>query len=548
MPHRSCTTMLAAAVAAVVVLAFGARVASAAVHVHASGGSLVIDTATGANSTIVGFNASNEITIRNDDAGGPAIVIGSPSGGCVYDATYANTIDCPAAPYNDLQATYGAGDDSLVFSGVCFPTATVALGEGSNHYGGEGCLVSHIAVSAGAGQDSFSGNDDPGTATVEVINAGGGDDNIQSGAGNDIIHGGDGNDRLYGGSGDDQVYGDAGDDQPDGGPGNDLVDGGTGNDALEYSQGVRNDAGLGADTYVGGPGTDRLWLDAHADGVSISLNGVADDGSSGEGDNVGADIEDIDGTAGNDVFIGSPGADGFSGGFGNDEIHGGGGDDHLYGGGGDDRIYGDTGNDKLEGANGADIVDGGPGADQIYGDIGSCSFSCSFDADTLLARDGERDTVDCGGGADTAQVDAVDVVAFCASVDRAAAPATTPPGGATPGGGGATPGSPTAGSLVLALEAPGSIRIAALLKGGLPVQVNCPAACSIVAGLSVKTSVGTARKALLKAGTTTLVVKIAKKSRRAIARLKRGTLTLRVKITDAAGKSTTLNRTVALKR
>jgi Ca2+-binding RTX toxin-like protein len=541
MPHRVGTATLAAATAAVVVLAFGAPVAPAAVHVHASGGSLVIDTATGANTTIVGFDGT-DITIRNDDGGGSPIVIDDPSSGCVADLAYpTDTIDCPALAYDDLQATYGAGNDSLVFSGVCFPSATVALGEGSNHYGGEGCVGSHITVSSGAGQDSFSGSEDPGTDTVEVIDAGGGDDNVQPGAGNDIIHGGDGYDRLYGGSGDDQVYGDGGDDQPDGGAGNDLVDGGAGNDALEYSQGVGNDTGLGGDTYVGGSGTDKLWLDAHADGVTISLNGVADDGSSGEGDNVGADIEDIDGTGGNDVFIGSPGADGFSGGFGNDEIHGSGGDDHLYGGGGDDRIYGDAGNDKLEGANGGDTVDGGPGTDQIYGDIGSCSLSCSLDADTLLARDGERDTVDCGGGADTAQVDAVDVVAFCAAVDRAAAPAATPPA-TTP------PRAPTTSSVVFSLKAPGSIRVKTLLKGGLRVQVKCAVACSIVAALSTKKSVGSARKSLLKAGTTTLVVKIAKKSRRAIGRLKGGRLTLRVKITDPAGKSTTLKRTVALKR
>ena len=35
--------------------------------------------------------------------------------------------------------------------------------------------------------------------------------------------------------------------------------------------------------------------------------------------------------------------------------------------------------------------------------------------DTLFARDGEKDSVDCGGGADTANVDQLDVVAFCAS-------------------------------------------------------------------------------------------------------------------------------------
>jgi hypothetical protein len=35
-----------------------------------------------------------------------------------------------------------------------------------------------------------------------------------------------------------------------------------------------------------------------------------------------------------------------------------------------------------------------------------------------LARDGEKDAVDCGGGADSAVVDQLDVVSDCASVDR----------------------------------------------------------------------------------------------------------------------------------
>ncbi len=65
----------------------------------------------------------------------------------------------------------------------------------------------------------------------------------------------------------------------------------------------------------------------------------------------------------------------------------------------------------------------------MYGDIASCSVFCTFDPDTLLARDGERDVVDCGAGADTAQVDQLDVVAFCSVVDREA---VAPPGGGGP--------------------------------------------------------------------------------------------------------------------
>ena len=152
--------------------------------------------------------------------------------------------------------------------------------------------------------------------------------------------------------------------------------------------------------------------------MTISLDGQANDGTPGEGDNVGSDIEKIEGTTGNDFFTGSAGADNFEGDSGDDEIHGAGGSDDLYGGSGDDKMFGDAGNDKLQGAAGADTVDGGAGLDQIYGDNASCSVFCAFDADTLFARDGEKDAVDCGGGADSAQVDQLDVVSDCASVDR----------------------------------------------------------------------------------------------------------------------------------
>ena len=173
---------------------------------------------------------------------------------------------------------------------------------------------------------------------------------------------------------------------------------------------------MGADNYIGGGGTDKLWLDGHAAGMAISIDGQPNDGSSGEGDNVGSDIEEIVGTVHNDVFTGSAGPDNFEGGGGNDDIHGAGGNDDLYGGSNDDRVFGDAGNDKVQGASGADSVDGGAGTTRSTGTSPPALCSAHFDSDTMSARDGERDTVDCGGGADSAVVDQLDVVAFCASV------------------------------------------------------------------------------------------------------------------------------------
>jgi Ca2+-binding RTX toxin-like protein len=334
----------------------------------------------------------------------------------------ANWVACPG--HGNVKVDLGSGSDDVTFVSQgfdCFNAYELNLGEGANTVSlSSDCgptLTGPASVSSGAGPDVLSA----GSQGPFTFNAGGGNDSVYASPGDDVVHGGEGADRLFGYAGNDQVLGEGGNDSPNGGPGNDLVDGGTGEDDLELCQGcigAGNDAGLGADTYVGGSGTDKLWLDGHAGGMAISIDGLANDGISGEGDNVGSDTETIEGTVHDDVFNGSAGTDNFEGNGGNDEIHGAGGNDDLYGGGGDDRIFGEAGADKLQGSSGGDSIDGGPGADQMYGDIASCSLFCTFDADTLLARDGERDAVDCGGGADSAQVDQLDVVAFCAVVDR----------------------------------------------------------------------------------------------------------------------------------
>ncbi len=75
------------------------------------------------------------------------------------------------------------------------------------------------------------------------------------------------------------------------------------------------------------------------------------------------------------------------------------GDDELSGYGGDDRIGGDQGNDTLFGGPGSDVLLGG-NDDAVLDD----------------GDDGERDTVRCGGGYDTATVGAEDDVYYCEDV------------------------------------------------------------------------------------------------------------------------------------
>lgn len=381
-----------------------------------------------------GDNASHDIQFRlSDDQMHDEILDTVPFTTIPADCTVvaANTwISCPG--HSNLQVNLGAGNDDVTFTSQgfdCFNAYELNLGDGANMLNLSGdcgpTLTGPATVNAGAGGDVLSA----GSQGPITFNAGAGDDSVYSGPGDDVLHGSEGADRLFGSDGNDQLLGEGGADQLNGGAGNDLVDGGTGDDGLEHCSnciGSGNDPGVGADTYTGGPGADKLWLDGHPAGMAISIDGQANDGSSGEGDNVGSDIETIAGTVHNDVFVGSAGPDNFEGNGGNDDIHGAGGNDDLYGGSDDDKVFGDAGDDKVQGASGSDSVDGGPGLDQIYGDIASCSLFCTFDADQLFARDGERDSVDCGGGADTAQVDQLDVVAFCTAVDRQGTP---PPNG-----------------------------------------------------------------------------------------------------------------------
>jgi Ca2+-binding RTX toxin-like protein len=516
-------------------LALGAVSAVASVTVGADGASLLV-LGEGPSELGIRFEEPASVTVNTLN---PLVLHPSASAACVQTNQYKITCD---DVFTDFQAEFDASNDTIAVD-ACFQTATIVMGDGTNTYDGPACTVPVVfAVGGGSGQDDLGGSFNSASKTVEQLYGNGGDDTLNGGHGDDVLYGGDGADTVAGDEGNDQMFGEGGADVVRGAGGDDREDGGPGDDRVGHSPGIYHDDDQGADDLRGGDGDDRLILEAHTGGMTIRIDGQANDGAPGEGDNVAGDFETIDGTGGNDVFFGSEGADQFSGGNGNDEIHGNGGADQLYGGSGDDRVYGDAGNDKVEGARGADTVDGGAGLDQIYGDIGACSFSCGFDADALFARDGERDSVDCGGGADTAQVDGLDVVAFCAAIDRSATPT---PAGAIPGAGGAAGGAATVQGLV----APGAVKKRILLARGLAFRLSCGGACSIAAELRSKArKLGAARRSLLAAGTAKLVLKLSKAGRRTIRGLSRGKLTLRIRVTDAAGRTATRTVTVTLRR
>ena len=174
---------------------------------------------------------------------------------------------------------------------------------------------------------------------------------------------------VFGNEGNDTLTGsDVGSDQLKGGPGDDTLSGRGGIDSLDQvwlGTETVEEVQSGADTYSGGAGNDHLSYRGRTEGVAATVDGVANDGGVGEHDNVGSDIEDLQGGAGDDFMAGGTAADILDGAEGNDRILGEGGADTIDGGAGNDRIDGGAGNDLVEQVYGDDDVHGGAGTDTL---------------------------------------------------------------------------------------------------------------------------------------------------------------------------------------
>src|SRR4051794_1631882 len=179
----------------------------------------------------------------------------------------------------------------------------------------------------------------------DQLTTGAGDDNLAGGPGDDVLVAGDGRDGLRGGAGDDSESGQGGEDIFYAGPGADVMRGGGGDDIADY-----------------GIDTDRPDFDRP---VSVSLDGVADDGEAGEGDDVEPDVEGVVGGNGDDTLVGNDGDNYLGGGGGDNVLDGRGGNDELGAGPGDDRLTGGDGYDQLWPGTGHDSVSGGPGVDAV---------------------------------------------------------------------------------------------------------------------------------------------------------------------------------------
>jgi Ca2+-binding RTX toxin-like protein len=155
------------------------------------------------------------------------------------------------------------------------------------------------------------------------------------GGGQDVLKGLGGLDNLECSGG--KLFGGAADDQLTVNPGCAVVSGGTGLDTASY-----------------------LFASA---GVTVTLDGLKNDGSAKPFANVRADVEDVVGSNFGDTIVGSSNGNLLQGGSGRDDLSGGNGNDRLEGGNGNDTLNGGPDNDRLIGGAGDDTLDGGDGID-----------------------------------------------------------------------------------------------------------------------------------------------------------------------------------------
>ena len=312
---------------------------------------------------------------------------------------------------------------------------------------------------------------------------------LDGGADNDSLSGAGGNDLLLGGTGNDTLLGEGGDDILDGGPGADDLNG---NGELT--------ADLGFDIADYG---DRVA------GVTVTLDGLRNDGEPGEGDLLTVEMDDVNGGSGADTIVGDAKQN---------------------------LLIGNDGPDTLTGGGESDVLDGGNGND------------------TILARDGIADTIDCGPGADAVTADTVDVVVGCEAVDLPAPPAVVAPAPAVVAPAPAVAAPPAVNprdltAPALALRRITAPRLRTALRRGLTVRAACSEACTmrgvaLFGGRVVARGSGSGG-----AGVTRVVrLRFTRSGAQTLRRHRTVRLTVRLTAADSSGNRRTVTRSLGLRR
>lgn len=359
-------------------------------------------------------DATTAVTINMDTG----VHIGADAVGDVYTSierivgsTFSDTLTGDA---NDNQLDGHDGDDTLVGSlgadqmigGANFDTVDYS----SQTLVGVSVNLDLNSATGGLAQgDTFQGIERIiGTDFADTIIGNSADNTLEGGLGADDLQGLVGDDTLRGGDGDDELTG---------GEGADLMEGGSGTDTLNYldadgavainlaantasgsyAQGdtftsvenvtgtnftdtligdtgdnvldgrSANDSltgGAGADTLLGGDGVDTAFFTASTSAVTVDLEAGTGSGGDAQGDSY-TDIENVQGSANNDVLRGTDGVN---------------------------SILGLAGDDTIEGRNGGDAIDGGDGTDTLVFTSATAGVVASLNSGSGTGGDASGDT------------------------------------------------------------------------------------------------------------------------------------------------------------
>ena len=388
------------------------------------------------------------------------------SGSGYNDVITGNALANIISGNNGNDTLYGAGGIDTIYGGagndkLYSDSAAPTLSDGGNSlYGGDG----NDTLYGGLGNDSLYGenNDD----TIIAISSNDGSDVIDGGSGTDTVDytavnnaisvtladatiatvtvvGGNNDtivnvENFIGGSGNDTITGSAGNNSLNGSAGDDTLIGGSGNDILTDALGTNVFAGGAGDDTITGTGATSSWLDYSLDGITegavTSLNTTINQViSTNRGNDIIIGVNNITGSAYNDIFYGNASVNTINGGSGNDSIEGYGGSDVLDGGSGIDTVsyfnenqilvtLNDSGTstvgvwnganyttevdtisnfENISGSNsGADIISGNASNNTIRGNVGNDSLYGGGGND-YIDGGSDNDTISGGTGTDT---------------------------------------------------------------------------------------------------------------------------------------------------
>lgn len=195
---------------------------------------------------------------------------------------------------------------------------TLAGGQGAGADGGD-------RFNDASGTDTVTYNPASGTARTGnlIVDIDGTGDDGTAGEADDLETN---IENVIGGSGTDNITGSTLVNDLRGGPGTaaDTLSGGAANDTLFGGLGT-NTGPDGADTFNGDAHTtgDTVSYAGRTDAITADLDGTADDGGTGEGDDINTTVENLTGGSTGDTLTGNASANTIDGAGGNDDLAGG---------------------------------------------------------------------------------------------------------------------------------------------------------------------------------------------------------------------------------